>query len=83
MVSKKEWIKRLTPYWKEYQKAETEFFKKVNEIETRMRTEQKEPNLEFAYPKMAGGIELYFGIGFQLDGKNRSPNLIHDDELET
>jgi hypothetical protein len=82
MVSREEWVKRLKPYWEEYKKAEIEFFKKVNEIENRMRKEQKNKNLELAYPRLMGGIELYFGIGFEADFKAHPPGLIHDSDFD-
>ena len=81
-MERKEWIKKLKPYWSEYIKLDNEFFKKVSELEERMRKETNEKNIEFAYAKFGGGLELYFGIGFSKDGKTREPSLIHEGELE-
>lgn len=80
-MNKKEWIKKLRPYWKEYRKIESEFFKKVDKLEERMRKELNNENLEFAYAKFGGGIDLYFGIGFERIKKSKL-SLIHDLDLE-
>jgi hypothetical protein len=81
-MNKKEWVEKLKPYWKKYEKIEEDFHSRVNRLEERMRKECGEPNLEFACAKMMGGLELYFGIGFLRDFNERKPNLIDASELE-
>jgi hypothetical protein len=85
VMKKNEWIKKLKPYWREYLKIEEDFHRRVRKLEDQMVKECKEPNIEFAYNKMCGGIELYFGVGFDRNFKKHElklPDLIHGGDLE-
>ena len=74
-MNKKQWIKKLKPYWNEYLKIENTFNEQVEALEKRMREKTKDEDIEFAYNKM-GGIELFFGIGFgRLSEPKRKPLL--------
>jgi len=75
-------ITKLKPYWQRYQEIESSFFKRVRALEELMRSELGDERLEFAYAKFGGGIELYFGIGYENLGPETKEKLIHGHELE-
>ena len=72
-------IDKLKEYWAKYVEIESDFFKKVAELEENMRKELKDEGLEFAYSKLSG-LELFFGIGYNRV-KNSGKRMIHDSEL--
>jgi len=65
MVEKQKWIKKLKPYWKEYEEIANVFSKKTRELEEKMNKELKtEIELEFFY---CDGSCVGIGAGFEED----------------
>lgn len=81
-MNKKQWIKKLKPYWKAYAKIEDEFHLKVKTLNEKMRKDLKNEDVEFAYNKMGGGLDLYFGIGFGRRERKNVPALLQCSDLE-
>ena len=77
-MKKEKWITKLKPYWKEYREIESEFFKKVSELERKMN-EKINPEIDLEFFSVDGNI---VGIGAKDFEKRKKFPLIQDSELE-
>ncbi len=74
---KKKWIKKLSPYWKEYLKAESEHSKKIIKLERNMN-EKVKPFKKLSFFYVEGEC---VGIGAEnYEDREKFP-LIHDSDF--
>jgi len=77
-MKKKEWIKKLKPFWKEYRKLQAKHNKALIALEQKMKKAVGDEDIEFAY--VDGEC---FGIGFGVfNPKNTKIGVFHEGELE-
>lgn len=74
---KKQWIKKLSPYWKEYLRVESEHYKKISKLEKKMNDEVK-PFKKLSFFYVDGEC---VGIGAENYSDRENFPLIHDSEF--
>ncbi len=75
---KKEWIKKLQPYWNKLLKVQTEFSEKIFAIEKRMNNELN-PIKELSFFYVDGEC---VGIGAESYSERDEFPLIHDSDFD-